>query len=132
MRKKWILLIIAVLVIAVIGYGTFVTLDHKNKLPSSLTVSSLKAQSEALYGKTVGVTGRVVIGSIESNAQAQDLRFTLSDGLESVPVQYRGVVPDTFRTKEEIVVQGKYRSDGTLEAQNFGRKGGLFCTACHG
>ena len=74
-----------------------------------------------------GHTGRVtlvgiVVGPARGDGHAQALRFTLRDrkGTASVPVAYRGTVPDLFKVGREVVVDGKLVNgtfqgiDGTL------------------
>ena len=64
-----------------------------------------------------GHTGRVslmgqVIGTPAGDAHAAGLRFKLRDvkGSTSVPVVYKGSVPDLFRSGRDVVVDGKLRN----------------------
>jgi cytochrome c-type biogenesis protein CcmE len=64
-----------------------------------------------------GHTGRVslmgqVIGTPAGDAHAAGLRFELRDvkGSTSVPVVYKGSVPDLFRSGRDVVVDGKLRN----------------------
>ena len=64
-----------------------------------------------------GHTGRVsLVGKVEGrpigDAHAGGLRFRLRDrsGTASVPVVYKGSVPDLFKTGREVVVDGKLRN----------------------
>jgi cytochrome c-type biogenesis protein CcmE len=61
-----------------------------------------------------GQTGRVslmgqVAGKPSGDAHASGLRFRLRDveGSATVPVVYRGSVPDLFRTGRDVVVDGR-------------------------
>jgi cytochrome c-type biogenesis protein CcmE len=38
------------------------------------------------------------------------------DGGESLPVIYQGVVPDTFKVGNEVVVEGTLKSNGIFQA----------------
>jgi cytochrome c-type biogenesis protein CcmE len=62
--------------------------------------------------------GGVVVGPVRGDAREDGLRFRLRDrkGSASVPVLYRGSVPDPFRVGREIVVDGSVR-DGTFVAR---------------
>jgi cytochrome c-type biogenesis protein CcmE len=53
----------------------------------------------------------IVSGKPTGDAHAGGLRFRLRDrdGTASVPVVYRGSVPDLFRVDREVVVDGKLR-----------------------
>jgi cytochrome c-type biogenesis protein CcmE len=59
----------------------------------------------------VSLVGKVV-GPARGDAHAGGLRFRLRDreGRSSVPVVYRGSVPDLFRVGREVVVDGKLRN----------------------
>jgi cytochrome c-type biogenesis protein CcmE len=63
------------------------------------------------HGGRVSLVGKVV-GPATGDAHAGGLRFRLRDrdGAASVPVVYRGSVPDLFRVGREVVVDGKLRS----------------------
>jgi cytochrome c-type biogenesis protein CcmE len=64
----------------------------------------------------VSVVGKVV-GRPNGDGHEQALRFTLRDrdGTATVPVLYRGTVPDLFRRGREVVVEG-HVVEGTLRA----------------
>ena len=71
-------------------------------------------QPSQLKGRTgeVALVGKVV-GTPRGDAHAaQGLRFQLQDvkGGASVPVVYRGTVPDQFKTGRELRLQGRLRS----------------------
>ena len=68
------------------------------------TPSQLLQSSEP--GKSYELSGRVVKGSLED--QGQSFRFKVQDraGTASIPVTYRGTVPDPFREGREIIVSG--------------------------
>jgi cytochrome c-type biogenesis protein CcmE len=56
----------------------------------------------------VSLAGKVV-GKPTGDAHAAGLRFTLRDvkGTATVPVVYKGSVPDLFRSGRDVVVDGK-------------------------
>ena len=71
-------------------------------------------QPSQLKGRTgeVALVGKVV-GTPRGDAHAaQGLRFNLQDvkGGASVPVVYRGTVPDQFKTGRELRLEGRLRS----------------------
>lgn len=79
-----------------------------------LTVSELKAQGAA-RGGAVRVAGTVEPGSIRRSAGNTQVEFTVKDANGTLPVVYRGVVPDIFGDNIEVVVEGSY-ADGTFRA----------------
>ena len=82
-----------------------------------LTVSEFKEEgfSLAYAGESVRVNGSVLDGSIQWSSQEGILRFIISDGENELPVTYRGVAPDTFKSGAEVVVEGKYTQEDILE-----------------
>ena len=59
----------------------------------------------------VALAGKVV-GTPTGDAHGAGLRFTLRDveGTATVPVLYKGTVPDLFRTGRDVVVDGRLRN----------------------
>jgi cytochrome c-type biogenesis protein CcmE len=85
-----------------------------------VTVSELLARDRGAAEQTVRVTGAVVDGSIRRDRSR--LEFALTDGTASIPVVHSGSVPDLFgyRTEgayQDVVVEGRPRSDGAFEAR---------------
>lgn len=67
------------------------------------------------WGK-VALSG-IVLGPVRGDAHAGGLRFGLRDfdGRASVPIVYRGSVPDLFRVGRHVYLQGRLR-DGLFVA----------------
>lgn len=82
------------------------------------TVGELLEQGSSIYGETVRVNGQVAPGSVEQEAAGRILRFTIKDveGEESLPVVYQGIVPDTFKVGNEVVIEGHLNSAGIFQA----------------
>ena len=72
-----------------------------------LTVSEIKAQSEAVNGEPVRLGGKVVDGSIDFNRDTRLLKFVVTDGKENISVAYSGVVPDAFKPDADVILEGK-------------------------
>ncbi len=110
--KKRKFLIAAVVVLLGLGY-----LGYKGFIASATyyyEVSEFLGQQDQSSEKSVRVSGTVVEGSIDR--KVSNLRFTITDGKASLPVVYKGVVPDAFKADAEAVVEGKLNSAGTFEA----------------
>ncbi|HET7808934.1 MAG TPA: cytochrome c maturation protein CcmE [Gaiellaceae bacterium] len=72
--------------------------------------AQLKPSELAGHKGKVSLVGRVV-GPVHGAGYARNgLRFTVRDvkGTTTVPVVYRGSVPDQFKTGRDIVVGGRY------------------------
>ncbi len=111
-RKRRLRLVIA-LSVALLLAGALVYTSFSASTEAS-TPSQVKAKAEP--GRSYEVTGEVARGSVKR--AGDELRFTIRDrdGAASVPVAYRGVVPDPFREGREVIVSGQLRS-GTLLAE---------------
>jgi cytochrome c-type biogenesis protein CcmE len=72
---------------------------------------SLRPSQLAGHAGRVSLMGHVV-GKPSGDAHAAGLRFTLRDvkGAATVPVLYKGSVPDLFRTDRDVVVDGRLRN----------------------
>ncbi len=81
-----------------------------------MTVSELRA-CHVCATRTVRVAGVVAAGSIARDDQTQTVRFTVTQGQDTLPVTYNGVVPDIFRPGITVVVEGRLQSSGVFDAQ---------------
>ena len=87
----------------------------------SLKPSELAQRVErdpSLYETGVKMEAKVVPGTIRRDAASQTIQFSVSDGLKTIPVTYRGLAPDTFTDAQEIevVVEGRLSKDGVFHA----------------
>jgi len=82
----------------------------------AFTISELKARGPTVYGQAVRVSGTVDGSSILWNAGELVLRFNLVDGLELLPVTYKGARPDMLRDGAQALVEGKYQLTSVFEA----------------
>ena len=116
MLKKKKFLIGGIIVFLAIGYLSYAS--FMGAATYYYTASELIEQGSSIYGETVRVNGQVVPGSVEQAAQGTILRFTVIDieSEESLSVVYQGVVPDTFKVGNEVVVEGHLNSDGIFQA----------------
>ena len=116
-KKKKFLIggLIVVLAIAYLGY-----LGFQNSATYYYTVGELTAQPGPVNGESIRVNGLVADGSVEQDIKERILRFTIVDaeGENSLPVVYQGVVPDTFKTGSDVVVEGYLNSAGVFHANN--------------
>jgi cytochrome c-type biogenesis protein CcmE len=109
-RKRKIRLIVA-LTAAVVLTGALVWTSFGSATEATTPSQALRAEP----GKSIEVTGKVVDGSVR---RGDPLRFRVRDreGTASIPVVYRGTVPDPFREGREVIVTGTMRG-GTFVAE---------------
>jgi cytochrome c-type biogenesis protein CcmE len=66
-------------------------------------------------GVAFRIGGLVAKGSVVHGPSA-DVRFVVTDGRASVPVVFRGVLPDLFREGQGVVALGALGPDGVFNA----------------
>ena len=59
--------------------------------------------------------GLVERGSVKKNGQ--EIRFVVTDTVKTVPVVYRGLLPDLFREGQGVVAEGSLGPDGVFVAR---------------
>jgi cytochrome c-type biogenesis protein CcmE len=90
--------------------GLLVARGAKNAMVYYVDVSELKAKPVGADLEGLRVRGVVVPGTIDRRELV--LRFEMTDGSETMPVTYRGVIPDTFGEDGEVVVEGTMTNAG--------------------
>ena len=83
-----------------------------------LTPKELLAKGTEGVGVPVRLGGQVKPGSVKWDAQALDLRFTVTDGGGEIPVRSTGAPPQMFRDGMGVIVEGRVGSGGVFEASN--------------
>ncbi len=86
-----------------------------------LTPSELAAKTTAdptFFDVGLKLGAKVVPGSIRRDDANRRIDFQVSDGVQSYPVTYRGLVPDTFTDANdiEVIVEGRLGRDGVFRA----------------
>lgn len=74
------------------------------------------AAGEVPVGVRFRIGGLVETGSVERDPRGLDIRFSLADCEASVPVHYRGILPDLFREGQGIVAYGRIDENGVFRA----------------
>ena len=76
-----------------------------------------KVASDSTFHQTgVKMGARVVVGSIARAPGGREVAFRVTDGVKEYPVEYRGLIPDTFSDSADVVVDGRLGTDGTFRA----------------
>ena len=74
------------------------------------------AAKEAPIGKTFRVGGLVQEGTVQHDKDGLTVRFVVTDTAQSIPVIYKGILPDLFKEGKGCVAQGKIGDDGVFYA----------------
>ncbi len=67
-----------------------------------------------------------VLGLVQDDVRRSEgglhVDFTAGAGTDSMPVEYRGAVPDIFRPGVQVVVEGRLGADGVFHARQLQAK----------
>ena len=74
------------------------------------------AAKEAPTDRTFRIGGLVQEGTLQRDNDGLTVRFTVTDTAASIPVVYKGILPDLFKEGRGCVAQGKLGPDGVFHA----------------
>jgi cytochrome c-type biogenesis protein CcmE len=74
------------------------------------------AAKEAPLEKTFRIGGMVEKGSVKRRADGLTVDFIVTDTLKTIPVVYKGILPDLFKEGKGVVAQGRLGPDGVFQA----------------
>jgi cytochrome c-type biogenesis protein CcmE len=113
-RHKRIALIAGGVAALAVATGLVLTAFQQN-LVFFFTPSQVVAH-EAPRDRTFRIGGMVEKGSVKRQPDGVTVRFTVTDTAKSMPVVYRGALPDLFREGKGVVAQGRIGADGVFTA----------------
>jgi len=105
-RKVLIAVAVFVLVGAYLAYS-----GARSSMAYYLTVGELLDRSSTVRDADIRLGGKVATEGLAWDQVSGVLRFVVTHGTRTLPVRYRGVVPDAFKPGADVVVEGRY--DGT-------------------
>lgn len=118
MKAKNQRLILALLgLAAVIGAGLLAVSGLKEEASFFYAPGDV-AQSGPPLDRAVRLGGMVQAKSIRHDADGVTIHFVVEDGKASVPVSFKGIVPDLFKEKSGVVAEGRFQPDGSFVATN--------------
>lgn len=77
---------------------------------SPTEVSAGKAPSDRAFR----IGGLVETGSVKRDPDGLTVRFVVTDTAKSMPVIYKGILPDLFKEGKGVVAEGKLGTDGVF------------------
>jgi cytochrome c-type biogenesis protein CcmE len=113
-RSRNRFLIASLLIVAAIGYMIYSATQSGSEY--YLTAGEILAKGDEMVGQPVKMGGRVVDNSIQWDRTANTVAFALTDGTQDLPVMYSGIVPDTFQSGADVILEGKLGADGQFQA----------------
>ena len=96
--------LVGLAVVAVLGAVLLAMWGLADKAAYFRTPADIAA-GKAHDGEAIRLGGMVVKGSLRN--AGGNVRFAVSDGPATVPVAYRGIVPDLFREGSGVVAEGR-------------------------
>jgi cytochrome c-type biogenesis protein CcmE len=102
--------------LAAIGLATWLVLGaFRNNLVFFFSPTQI-ATKEAPVGKTFRIGGLVQDGTLKRDMDGLTVRFTVTDTANTIPVVYKGILPDLFKEGRGCVAQGRVGTDGVFYA----------------
>ncbi len=74
------------------------------------------AANEAPVNRTFRIGGLVESGTLKRDTDGLTVRFVVTDTAKSIPVIYKGILPDLFKEGKGCVAQGRVGTDGVFYA----------------
>lgn len=113
-RHKRIIFICCSLI--ALGLATWLVLGaFRNNLVFFFSPSQVAAK-EAPVNRTFRIGGLVQDGSLKRDNDGLTIRFVVTDTANTIPVAYKGILPDLFKEGRGCVAQGRVGSDGVFYA----------------
>ena len=116
MKKRHKRIVFIVTSLAALGLATWLVLGaFRNNLVFFFSPTQVTAK-EAPVGRTFRIGGLVQAGSVKRDTDGLTIRFVVTDTANTLPVVYKGILPDLFKEGRGCVAQGKVGSDGVFYA----------------
>jgi len=113
-RQKRLILVVAG--VALLGGAVALVLSAFQQNLVFFHTPTEVAAGEVPQGRTFRIGGMVEEGSIKRDADGVTVRFAITDTAKTVPVAYKGPLPDLFKEGKGAVAQGAIGADGTFMA----------------
>jgi len=112
-RRKRLSIIVGVLV--AVGAATALVLNACQSNLVFFYSPTQVAAREAPTQRTFRIGGLVQAGTVKRDGT--DVSFMVTDTAQTIPVRYRGILPDLFKEGKGVVAQGQLGTDGVFVAR---------------
>jgi len=112
-RKRQRMYVIGAILLAVGSAAALMLTAFEDSVVFFFSPTEIAEKSPIDPDQRLRIGGLVVEGSVAKQDDGQTIAFVVTDMAESVPVSYRGILPDLFR---EGQAEGHMNSDGTFVA----------------
>ncbi len=114
-RKKRRLVVIGSGMVMLFAAAALVLNAFQDSLVFFRSPSDLAEQQQP-RDRAFRLGGLVEEGSVSRGSDGLTIEFRVTDLANSVPVTYRGILPDLFREGQGVVAEGRLRDDGVFVA----------------
>lgn len=115
-RKKQRLLVVSAAVATLIGATLLVLFALGGDSLSLFLQPSDVEEKQISVGQHFRLGGLVEAGSFSRDVDGLTYRFRVTDCAATLPVQFRGLLPDLFREGQGVVTEGALNTDGVFVA----------------
>ncbi|MDH4395416.1 MAG: cytochrome c maturation protein CcmE [Limnobacter sp.] len=106
-RSRRVLWLLAILVV-VAGFGFSLFKVFSDNLVFFYTPSQILNGDTPKGQKSYRLGGMVVVGSVQREPDSLLVRFVVSDKGQTVPVEFKGILPDLFKEGTGVVADGAW------------------------
>ncbi|EYB69843.1 cytochrome c-type biogenesis protein CcmE [Deinococcus phoenicis] len=97
-------------VVALVALTAFIAFGNLGKsLEYFVTPTEYLQQRSELEGRPLRIGG--LVKAVQYNPQTLNLKFDVTDGGATFPVQYQGAVSDLFKENQGVVVRGEFQGN---------------------
>lgn len=114
--QRLVYTLLAIGIFALAGYFIFQAM--RDSLVYFILPNEYAQASSQYEGRRLRLGGLVEEGSVVFDDQKLELRFTITDSIQSYPVVHLGSPPSLFEENTGVVVEGHFRADDTFESDN--------------
>ncbi len=115
-RKRQRMYIIGAVLLAVAGAAALILTAFEDSVVFFFSPTEIIEKSPIDPDQRLRIGGLVVEGSVEKLEDGQTIAFVVTDMAESVPISYRGILPDLFREGQGVVAEGHMNTKGIFVA----------------
>lgn len=108
-RRQKRLLLLSVSLLALAAAAALVLSAFKKNMVFFYSPAQVAA-GDAPQQRSFRIGGMVQQGSVQRDADGLSVRFIVTDFARTIPVRYKGILPDLFREGKGVVVQGRLDS----------------------
>ncbi|MDI1299884.1 cytochrome c maturation protein CcmE [Methylotenera sp.] len=112
-HKRFILIAIG---LALLGLAAMLILNAFQSNMVFFYTPTQVDKGEVPHGTGFRIGGLVVKDSLKRQDDGLTVHFAITDTAKTVPVVYKGVLPDLFKEGKGVVAQGKVGADGIFVA----------------